>query len=196
LIDAKADLNCQEDDPDFDPEFTSKTFGDRVEHWTPLHTATVLGDAATMSLLLTAGAKIDIPDAKYKTAFHLAIDEKNFEKIDLLLHHKADMNLGNTESGMKNSPLMDAAHKQDLQIVKVLLAARAAVNQQGKQNMSALHLAARKGDAEIVQILLVSRADINQRSQGGTVEQLARKNGEVSCLRCLVLQRVSKQFRM
>merc|ERR1712038_1194950 len=88
---------------------------------------------------------------------------------------------------MKNSPLMDCAHKQDLQIVKMLVEARAAVNQQGKQDMSALHLAARKGDVEIVQVLLESRADINQKSQGGTVEQLARKNGGGELLKVLGL---------
>merc|ERR1711988_101449 len=97
--------------------------------------------------------------------------------IDLLLDHKADVNLGNRESGMKNSPLMDAAHIQDLELVKKLLPAKANINQQGKQDMSALHLAARKGDDKICQVLLESRADVNQISQCGTAAQLARKNG-------------------
>merc|ERR1711972_1302503 len=130
LIDAQANVNCQEDDPDFDPEYTSKTFGDRKEHRTPLHIAAESGDTETASLLLSAGAEVDIRDAQYKTALHLAIDEKNAEMIDLLLVSKADVNLGNLSSGMRNSPLMGAAHVQDLALVKKVLAAKASVNQQ------------------------------------------------------------------
>merc|ERR1719440_1213498 len=60
LIDAKADLNCQNEDPDFDDNFTSKTFGNRTIHRTPLHMACGAGDEAAASFLLTSGAKIDV----------------------------------------------------------------------------------------------------------------------------------------
>merc|ERR1719487_1875503 len=109
--------------------------------------------------------------------------------IELLLSRKADVNLGNQESGMKNTPLMDAAHKGNLPLVKMLLPARAEVNLQGKQDMAALHLAARKGEAEIVKVLLDAKADVNQRSQCGTVEQLARKNGGSEMLKVLGLEK-------
>merc|ERR1712070_66681 len=56
LIEGKANLDCQEDDPDFNPEFTSTTFGDRQCHRTPLHVAASAGNAATTVLLLDAKA--------------------------------------------------------------------------------------------------------------------------------------------
>jgi ankyrin repeat protein len=168
LIDAKADLDCQEDDPDFDPELTSKTFGDRKSHRTPLHIAALIGDVVVAQLLLYSGADIDIQDAQRKTALHLAIEENNIEMIEILLNCKADLSLGNIDSGMNNTPLMDAAHRGNLQLVTMLVSARAAINQQGKQGMSALHLAARKGKTEVVQVLLESRADVKQESKCGT----------------------------
>merc|ERR1711871_739926 len=93
---------------------------------------------------------------------------------------------------MNNTSLMYAAHTGNLPLVKMLLPARATVNQQGKREMSALHLAARKGDARIVRVLLQSNADVNQKSQIGTVEQLARRNGSSELLEVLGLVQESK----
>jgi ankyrin repeat protein len=187
LVDAKAALDCQEDDPDFDPEFTSTTFGDRKSHRTPLQIAVLIGDAAVAQLLLDEGANIDIQDAQLKTALHLAIEEKNSKMIELLLMYKADVNLGNIESGINNTPLMGAAHTGNLLLITMLISARAAINQQGKQGMSACHLAARRGEAKIVEVLIESRADVNQKSQCGSLEQLARKNGNAELLKVLGL---------
>merc|ERR1712137_1148304 len=106
------------------------------EHRCPLHMAVMMGDSTIVSLLLNAGANVDLPDAQHKTSLHLAIEEKDPTMIDLLLDNKADLNLGNVRSGMNNSPLMDAAHVQDLQLVRKFLSAKADVNQQGKQDVS------------------------------------------------------------
>merc|ERR1719254_480488 len=82
LVDAKADLNCQDQDPDYDPEFTSTTFGDRLEHRTPLHYVCQLDNAESAKLLLEAKAEINIRDAQMKTALHVAIDEDSNDCID------------------------------------------------------------------------------------------------------------------
>jgi len=157
FVDAKADLNCQDRDPDHDPEFTSTTFGDRLEHRTPLHYACSNGDAEAANLLLEAKAKIDIQDAQWKTPLHLAIDESNDDCVDILLRFGADMNLGNQSSGFGNSPLMDAASAGKTELVKKLIAARADINKKGKQQMSALHLAARSRRTEVAEILIAAR---------------------------------------
>merc|ERR1712232_406490 len=85
LVAAKADLNVQDADPDYDPEFTSTTFGDRLEHRTPLHYVCMEGDVAAATLLLQANAKIDIGDAQYKTPLHLAMEADQQDCIDVLL---------------------------------------------------------------------------------------------------------------
>lgn len=176
LVDARADLNCQDQDPDFDPEFTSTTFGDRLEHRTPLHYSCLEGDAEAVRLLLEAKAKINIRDAQWKTPLHLAIEAEQSETIDVLLSFGADLNLGNQSSGMDNSPLMDVASAGNTELVQKLLAAKADIHKKGKQQMSALHLAARSRRTEVVKVLLAAQADPNQMSEAGTALQLARKN--------------------
>jgi len=189
LVNAKADLNWQDDDPNFDPQWTSKTFGDRPEHRTPLHYACLGGDAEAVSFLLKAGAELNIQDGQWKTPLHLAIEEGNTEIIDILLRHGPDVNLGNIESGMNNSPLMDASHNGDLTLVAKLINAAADANQQGKQRMSALHLAVRKNYDAIAEALLASRADMMQESQCGTALEMARKKGSADLLRVFGLNR-------
>merc|ERR1712216_71400 len=68
-------------------------------------------------------------------------------------------------------------------VVKKMLAAKADVNKQGKQDMSALHLAARKRQVKVVEVLLAAGADANQQSVCGTPLQLARKNGGADLLK-------------
>jgi len=177
LVDARADLNVQDRDPDYDPSFISTTFEDRLEHRTPLHHLCAAGDAAAAKLVLEAKAKVDIRDSQWKTALHLAIDEEQNDCIDLLLCFAADTNLGNQCSGMSNSPLMDAAAAGNAEFVRKLMAARADINQKGKQQMSALHLAARNRRAQVAEFLLAAGADMNEQSCVGTALQLAHKNG-------------------
>jgi ankyrin repeat protein len=182
LVEAKADLNQQDSDPDHDPEFTSTTFGDRLEHRTPLHYTCFNGDSETATVLLEAKACIDVQDAQWKTPLHLAIEEDQEQCIDLLLRFGANTNLGNQCSGMDNSPLMDAASAGKTEIVKKLITAQADINKQGKQQMSALHLAARSRRVQAAETLLAARADMHQESACGSALQLARKNGGADLL--------------
>mmetsp|Transcript_78261 Transcript_78261/g.135785 ORF Transcript_78261/g.135785 Transcript_78261/m.135785 type:complete len:383 (-) Transcript_78261:56-1204(-) len=183
LVDAGADLNCQDQDPDYDPEFSSTTFGDRLEHRTPLHYLCLEGDAAAAKLLLQAKAEIDIQDAQWKTPLHLAIDAEQMDCIDLLLGSGANANLGNQSAGMDNSPLMGAASAGNVELVQKLIAAKADINKKGKQGMSALHHAARSRRSQVAEVLLAARADMNDESKVGTALQLARKNGGADLLK-------------
>merc|ERR1712187_499466 len=60
--------------------------------------------------------------------------------------------------------------------------ARANINQQGKSQMTAIHLAARNGNAMMARILLLARADPNHKSACGTAVELAIKNGRSELL--------------
>jgi ankyrin repeat protein len=188
LVNAKANLNCQDQDPDYDPEFTSTTFGDRLEHRTALHYLCMCGNTESAKLLLEAKAQVNIRDAQMKTPLHLAIDEDQGDCIDVLLKFGADVNLGNQSSGMDNSPLMDVASAGNTQLAKKLIAAKADINKQGKQQMSALHLAARSRRNQVAEVLLAAKADMNQESRVGTALQLARKNGGVDLLKVFGVQ--------
>jgi ankyrin repeat protein len=182
LVDAKADLNVQDNDPDYDPEFSSTSHATLIEHRTPLHYSSLLGDVATSKLLLDAGAKINMRDAQLKTPLHVAIDADKMNTIDLLLSSGADLNLGNYSSGVSNTPLMDAAFAGKTELLQKLIDAKSDVNRQGKQDMSALHLAARNRRLEAAELLLAAKADMNQESKCGTALGLARKNGGVDLL--------------
>jgi len=191
LVEAKACLDVQDNDPGFDPEFTSKSFGDRIEHRTPLHYVCAEGDTASAALLLEAGAKPNIQDAQWMTPLHLAINAENTGCIDLLLSFGADTNLGNKSSGLDNSALLDAALAGKTELAKKLIAAKADINKQGKQGMSALHLAARQRHSQVAEVLLAAKADMGQESKCGTALQLARKNGGIDLLQVFGVQPVS-----
>jgi hypothetical protein len=182
LIDGKADPNCQDVDPEFDPEFTSKTFGNRVVHRTPLHYACLEGNTEAVSVLIKAGATLDIPDAQFKTPLHLAIEEEKASIIEVLLRSKADTNLGNQEEGMQTSSLIVAARKGDSKLVAMLIEASAGIDHKGKQGMTALHMAARGGHVDTVQVLLEAGADKTVKSQCGTALELARTKGNAELL--------------
>lgn len=182
LVDAKADLDCQDEDPDYDPEFTSTTFGDRIIHRTPLHYSCVEGDAASVEMLLQAKANANIQDAQFKTPLHVAMDEDQMSCIDVLLKHGANVNLGNQSTGMETTPLMTAAGAGNTELVKKLIGAGSNINKKGKQQMTALHLAARSRRTEVAKVLLEAKADMNQASTLGTALELARKNGGTDLL--------------
>eukprot|EP00931_Biecheleriopsis_adriatica_P028257 TRINITY_DN16876_c0_g1_i1.p1 TRINITY_DN16876_c0_g1~~TRINITY_DN16876_c0_g1_i1.p1 ORF type:complete len:476 (-),score=79.20 TRINITY_DN16876_c0_g1_i1:24-1397(-) len=187
LCAAGANLNLQDENPDYDPEFTSTTFGDHEMHRTPLHYSSEKGDVDTMRILIEFKADVDMQDGQMKTPLHLAIEEDEDAAVDLLLQSGASVHLGSLQSGMKNSPLMDAAHCSKHALAQKLIEAGANVNQQGKSDMAAIHLAARRGDAKMVKILLSARAEPEQQSNSGTAVDLARRNGRKELLQAFGL---------
>lgn len=185
LLKAGASPNHQDLNPDQDPDYSSTKFADRTEHRTPLHYCCCEGDLESAKLLIQGNADMNIQDGDYKTALHLAIEEDNDDVIDLLLQSGAAVDLCSIESGMKNTPLMEAAHKGKHALAKKLIRAGAEVNKVGKQDMTALHLAARRGDPKTVKILLDAKADATLESQIGTAQSLASKKGSAELLQLL-----------
>jgi len=182
LLNAKANPNFQDNDPDYDPEFTSTTFGDRQQHRTPMHYCCLEGDLGAARLLLKGKADLNIQDAQFKAPLHLAIEEDHGTVIDFLLESRADVDLCTLDSGMKNSPLMDAAYAGKHMVAEKLIGAKADVNKVGKQDMTALHLATRRGDLQMVKMLLEARADTTLESNSGTALKLASKKGSAELL--------------
>lgn len=185
LCAADANVNRQDMNPDYDPEYTNVTFGDYLKHRAPLHYSAEKGNLDIMRILLDFKANVDIQDGAWRAPLHLAIDEDQMSAVDLLIQSRADVNLSNLESGMKNTPLMDAAHRDMPSLALKLIEAGARLDQQGKSDMTAIHLAARRGSTKMVQILVSCRADVNQKSKCGTVLDLAKKNGGETLLQVL-----------
>merc|ERR1712032_863050 len=133
-------------------------------------------------LLVQGKADLNIQDGQRKTPLHLAIEEDHYDIIDFLLLSGAVVDVCSLESGMKDSPMMEAARKGKHLIAGKLLAAGADVNKVGRQEMAALHLAARRGDPKMVKILLDARADATFESKCGTAVHLARRHGSAELL--------------
>ena len=147
---------------------------------------------AMVPILIQAKADLDAQDGEGKTPLHVAIEENHDNVVDVLLECKANVNLGNLLSHMQNSPLIDAAHENKTDLASRLILARADVNKQGKQGLSALHLAARCGNTKMVQILMEARADTSQKSDLGTSLDLAKKNGGLELLKLYGVESNSK----
>lgn len=182
LVERQANPNFQDSNPDYDPRFTSKSFGDRLQHQTPMHYSCIDGNLEAARLLLQGRGDLNIQDAKFKAPLHLAIEEGHEAIIDFLLQSGAVVDLCTLESGKQNSPLMDAARTGEPELAGKLIRAGADVNKAGKQGMTALHLAARRGDPILVQMLLEARADATLESKNGTALYLARKKGSTGLL--------------
>lgn len=178
LLEARADPNLQDQDPEKDPDFDSKSFEEREWHRTALHYASLSkSDVSIMSMLLEMHADPNILDAQCKTSVHLAIEAGNQQGLKLLIRAGADIHVGNYSIGMTSSPLIDAAYRNDLETMEMLIAARADLDKKGKQGMTALHVAARGRHAEGVKMLVEARADDTIKSAGRTAGELAAKNG-------------------
>lgn len=186
LCAAGADVNCQDLNPNYDPEFTSATFvGHDFEiHRTPLHYSSEGGDVNAMQILIEFQADVNVQDGDMNTPLHLAIQEGVDDAIDVLLRSAADVNLGNLESG-SSSPLMCAAYSNNHDLARKLIESRADINKRGKSDMAALHLAARSGNATIARMLMTGRADPSLRSICGTAVDLATKKGNRELLEVL-----------
>jgi outer membrane protein assembly factor BamB len=104
------------------------------------------GDAAALELLLTSGADVNARTAYGVTALHLAADKGHLEVVQVLLRHKADINLKDTFYG--SSALTWAADKRHTPIVAALLEA-------GADGADAVLLsAAARGNAELTRHVL------------------------------------------
>eukprot|EP00746_Dinoflagellata_sp_MGD_P142082 gnl/MRDRNA2_/MRDRNA2_75090_c1_seq1.p1 gnl/MRDRNA2_/MRDRNA2_75090_c1~~gnl/MRDRNA2_/MRDRNA2_75090_c1_seq1.p1 ORF type:complete len:390 (-),score=93.09 gnl/MRDRNA2_/MRDRNA2_75090_c1_seq1:152-1321(-) len=176
LLEARADPSLQDEDPEKDPNFASKSFEERKWHRSALHYAAMSSKDLTM-ILLEARANVNQADAQWKQPLHLAIDENLPDVVDLLLANGADVHAGNIDIGLNSTPLVETAYKGDISLLKKLIHARSDINFRGKQGMTPLHMAARGRHLEAAQILLEARADTNIEVNGKTAAQLAARNG-------------------
>merc|ERR1712187_1069650 len=97
--------------------------------------------------------------------------------VDLLLSSNASVDIGNMRIGLKSTPLVDAAHKNDCATARKLIHARANLNIVGQRGLTPLHLAVRSRHELMARILIEAGCDTNVMALGMTAAQFAAKNG-------------------
>lgn len=128
-----------------------------------LHVAARNDHAGVVMSLLLAGVDPNVRDAQRNTALHVAVREDSGKAVEALLKSPGvDVNAIN-QAG--ETPLMLAAIRGQLDLVKLLVERGALVNDAG---WSALHYAAAGPNEHVVRFLLGRGADIDARSPNGT----------------------------
>jgi len=128
---------------------------------TPLHWA--IHDEAKVRLLLERGGNIDSKQVEGRTPLYLASMLGNgLGTVKLLLDRGADPGIA-TANGM--TPLMAAAVRGDVPAMRLLVAAKAAVNAKNGAGETPLMFAATNGSPEAVEFLLDHGADARVRSK-------------------------------
>lgn len=137
---------------------------------TALMFAAAKGDAKIVKALVRAGANPNVKVVSFHageiTPLISAINsdsEQRVEVVSILISGKAQIN---PEGQFLISPLMHAVG--DLEIVKLLIAKGANVNQKNVRGATALMAAAIDGTASVVRYLLEQGADVNARDKDGT----------------------------
>lgn len=136
---------------------------------TPLMLAAGSDNVKTVSVLLKAGADPNVkevsPHAGELTPLTLAINLSEQHRIEIaeaLLAAGAEIN---PRGNFFMSPLMQAV--EDLEMVKLLIAHGADVNQKNFRGATALMGAAAAGPASVVKYLIEKGADVNARDKDG-----------------------------
>lgn len=159
---------------------------------TPLIWASAVGNEASCSELIKAGAKVDAP-SRYGTALSFAAMAGHSTIVRLLLDSGATANPERTDD---ISPLMTAAESGSLPVVHGLLAHKAAVNARDYNGLTPLMFAARRGQTEAARLLLDAGAKVNAKdSQGRTALMHAAMNGHAGCTSLLIARHAAVSTR-
>jgi ankyrin repeat protein len=122
----------------------------------PLHRAFQHQKFDSMKLLVNRDA-VNVRDRSNSTLLHEASASGNFDVMELLLSHGADVDVHDHRG---DSPLHRAFHHQNFDAVKILVN-RGAVNVCDRSNSTLLHEAAGSGNIDIIRLLLDRDADVN-----------------------------------
>lgn len=154
-----------------------------LDKWSPLHIASSKSDITEMKRLLTAGAKINVEDAKGRTPLFIAAELGKTEAVRFLCQEKADVNAKEDEHGM--FPLHVASWQGNEDIVGILLTNGAKVNVEEKFGKSPLHVASSR---EVVKLLIDSKIDVTKKDKKGlTALESAMSNGNRDIVKALLI---------
>jgi ankyrin repeat protein len=128
------------------------------DEYTPLHLAAKRNRVNAIRYLVQQGANIDDNDNEYEmTPLFYAVYAQYYPAASALLELGADPN----KLVNRSSCLHQAAIRNDVKIVELLLDSGADVNLLNFFNETALHLACREGNLAIVKLLVEHEADLD-----------------------------------
>ena len=134
------------------------------------------GDAESVFLFLEAGFDPNLIDSKGVPVLSLAVRAQFPAVASLLIASGADVNRQSADRGY--SPMMDAAQKGDLAMVRLLLDNGALPDLQSKDGQTALIICTGRGDGEMAKLLLEHGADPRLKDHlGMSAEGYARLFG-------------------
>lgn len=123
-----------------------------------LHQAAADGDAATISQLLAAGAKIDARDTEGRTALLVATQHNDVATATVLIDAGADVN---AKDNIKDSPYLYAGARGHLEILKLTLAHGADLKSTNRYGGTALIPASERGHVETVRTLIRAGVEVD-----------------------------------
>jgi len=144
---------------------------------TPLWFAAANRQTDVVRALVSAGADVNTQRDDGVSALGFASQEGYIDIVNILL----------TRENLSHTPLMVAAGNGQTDVVRALVSARADVNAQRNDGISALGIASQNGYIDIVNILLDNGAEIETRyNDGRTPLWFAAANGQTDVVRALV----------
>ena len=136
-----------------------------VEGWTPLWVAARHGLLEISRLLLEAGANVNTTNRKGTTALKEAAYIGATELVQLLVERGADVDLA--PHSFQEPPLIAASAKNHIEVVKILLTARADSRAQQGGGWSSLHYALLNKNEDMATLILGYKPDINASTRAG-----------------------------
>ena len=147
---------------------------------TPLHAAIERGQKQAAEKLLQLGLPPDTIDTNGITPLMKAIEFERIEIAELLLKYGANVSLEHPKTG--RPPLHRAAARNETEMLKLLLAHGADINQCTSQGSTALHLAATFGSADAIDLLCTKNGKVNiQNVIGCTPLAAANQSRKFDC---------------
>ncbi|KAK3265097.1 hypothetical protein CYMTET_26202 [Cymbomonas tetramitiformis] len=128
---------------------------------TPLHQATLNGHAATVAILLEAGADKEARDSHLNTSLHYAANHGHVEAADVLIRAGANTEARNN---FEDTPLHRAARSGHVETVQALLRAGAQKEAQNNSLNTPLHWAVLFAQVDTVKVLIHAGADRSARN--------------------------------
>lgn len=153
----------------------SKFDVNKIDHigFTALHIASLRNYPEIVKILINAKAKIDKVNKEGQTPLFIAVDLGHKEILKLLLANNADVNKTLQLNKKTCHVLHVAVAKSSLDIVKLLIKAKANINAADQEGHTSLYIAVDSGYKEKLELLLANGADVNKPNVNG-ITPLAR----------------------